>query len=459
MAELVLARPGITREAEKHWSQALPLGLGYLAASARANGIDVSVVDGKAERHSLIGDTVRAILARHPAVVGLSALTVEYPAAVQIAQALKIVSDAPATVLGGVHANALPRDALSEAPALDYVIAGEAETALVEVVKNLLAGQSPAPLSGLYARDGKGGISGDGRAGWEGDLSSLPFPAWDLFPRVDTYPLMTERGCPFNCVFCSRNLTQHVRARPVGHVIEEIQWLHQDFGAREIDIEDETFGLNPDRADDLLGRIAEFNRTAGIQFKAQTRVDCVTRSLMRRMRKAGFKFLELGIESGDQEVIKQAQKGITITQVEEAVKVAREEGIKIWANFVLGLPGETDASIKHSIELATRINPDRLSVAIIVAYPGSQIYRWALAGEKGYRLLTRDWSQFDKYLSRSVELDNLKYKKLRSYEIQMYLHVYLRNLRVGALTRMVWKNRSFFSTMSRTILNDMIGRD
>jgi len=110
MAELVLSRPGISNIAEKHWSKNLPLGIGYLAASARAQGINVIVVDGKLEGHRTIEQTVKKILSNHPEIVGLSALTMEYPNAIRIAQKLKETNIAITTVLGGAHANALPAE-------------------------------------------------------------------------------------------------------------------------------------------------------------------------------------------------------------------------------------------------------------------------------------------------------------------------------------------------------------
>jgi len=264
--------------------------------------------------------------------------------------------------------------------------------------------------------------------------------------------LLSERGCPYQCVFCSRNMAHNVRSRPTQHVMEEIKWLHKDFAAKNILFEDETFGLHSERTEELLNKIIEFNRQKGIIFKAQTRVDCVSRSCVQLMKRAGFKYVELGIESGDPDVIARSRKGITLKQAEEAVKILKSEGIKVWAKFIIGLPGETKQTARHTIDLAVKLNPHRLSVATIVAYPGSKIYDWACEGKNGYRLLSKDWGRFDKYLSSSVELDNLSYLTMRRLQIQMYLEVYLRNYRFYELSRLLWKSWSFWFTLGRSMI-------
>jgi len=356
------------------------------------------------------------------------------------------------TLLGGPHASALPLDTLNDGHAFDCVVSGEAEEILPELLCTEKHAIARSGLPGVYVMQADGSISGSGRASLEQDLTEIPLPAWDLFPRVRTYPLLSERGCPYRCVFCSRNMTQRVRTRPVDHVMEEIEWLHRDFAPEAIYFEDETFGLNQNRTEELLVKLAEFNRHAGIVFKAQTRVDRVTAPMMRRMKEAGFRYVELGVESGDPQVLARSGKGTTVEQAELAVRIAREAGIGIWANFIIGLPGETKESVRNSIDLAVKMNPDRLSVAIIVAYPGCEIYDWALTGENGYRLLSKDWGRFDKYLASSLELENLRYRTMRRLQFQMYLETYLRNLRFGALSRLLWKSRNFFFRASPAIL-------
>lgn len=452
MCDLVLARPGAASRAEAHWDANLPLGIGYLAAAARAAGFRVAVVDGRASRHSSIDETVASIIRHRPRVLGISALTVEFSRSAEIARRVKDTSPSTVTVLGGAHANALPAESLHECPGFDYVVAGEAERSLVELLRAVANCTLPTSITGLHQRNDCGGIDCHAPPRYDTDMATLPLPAWDLFPRSAVYPMMTERGCPYNCVFCSRNMSKRVRSRPMGHVMEEVHWLVRDFQAREIHIEDETFGLHADATGQLLEALAEFNHDGRVCFKAQTRADRMTPRFARQLRAAGFRYVEIGVESGDEAVLAAAEKGIDLAEIEASIRTLKEAGIKTWANFIIGLPGETRESVKRSTALAVRLNPHRLSVAIIVAYPGSEIFRWAQAGEHGYRLLTTDWDRFDKYLTPSVELDTLSYSTMRRLQLRMYFETYLRNLRFGDLTKLIWRSRSFVGPVVRSLL-------
>lgn len=441
MPELVLARPGISHPLEAHWSRVPPLGLGYLAAAARERGIDVGVVDAKLEGHRKVSQTVGAILALEPRFLGLSAMTMGYPRAREIAGLLKRSRPDLTIILGGVHANALPKESLTESDAFDYVIAGEGEWSLSELVIALQEGKGIDSIPGLYIRDGQGGVVQSAPPVFE-DVSKLPFPAWELFPRTRVYAMMTERGCPYQCVFCSHNMGRKLRTRPLENVKEEICWLYKDFSPREIYFEDETFGLDPERSEELLEWLMDFNRDNGIVFKAQTRVDRVSGRMLRLMKLAGFEYLELGVEAGDSGVLARSGKGITLTQAEEAVKLVRKAGLRPWVNFIIGLPGENEQTVRNMIEFAVNLNPDWISVALIVAYPGSEIYQWAQRGKNGYRLVSREWARFDKYIgSASVELESLDHRRMRRLQIRMYLETYLRNLRFRELLRLFWESR------------------
>jgi radical SAM superfamily enzyme YgiQ (UPF0313 family) len=232
----------------------------------------------------------------------------------------------------------------------------------------------------------------------------------------------------------------------------EIEWLHKNFAPKEIYFEDETFGLHKELSEELLRKLIKFNHQAGICFKAQTRVDYVSTSMMRLMRNAGFKYVELGVESGDAGVLASSGKGINLEQIEKAITILKEQGIKIWLNLIIGLPGETRHTVRNTIDLAVKINPERLSVAVITAYPGSKVFEWACEQKNGYRLISKDWSQFDKYLSASVELEHLSYRTMRRLQIQTYLETYLRNLRLMDLTKMLWENRSLMLSFGRSII-------
>ena len=436
--ELVLVRPWLQTSSEKHWAKMAPLGMGYLASSCISQGIGTAVVDAKLEGYTSLNQTPDAIKMYNPRYVGISAATVEFSSAIRLSTALRRWNKDIKVVLGGVHVNALPRESLEQATDADYVISGEAELELPGLLSN---GNDPAQIKGIFWRLGDAVIEGPPRSLME-DITGLPFPAWHLFPKMKTYSIITERGCPYDCVFCSQNMGRKLRTRPVEQVVEEIKWLIKDFNPEEIWFQDETFGINQDRAAEILGRVAEINSGRGIRFHAQTRVDRVSSDFTGSMKKAGIEYLELGVESGDRKVLENSKKAIEISKVREAVSFARRDGLKIWLKFIIGLPGENEASVRKSIDLATELNPDRLSISTIVAYPGSRIFEWAKSGKNGYRLTCDDWNKFDKYLSNSLELENLSTKKMRQLQLRMYLEVYIRNGRIRELARLVLGNLS-----------------
>jgi radical SAM superfamily enzyme YgiQ (UPF0313 family) len=187
-------------------------------------------------------------------------------------------------------------------------------------------------------------------------------------------------------------------------------------------------------------------------------VDCVSERMLRMMKDAGFKYLELGVESGDPDVLSRSGKGVNLEQIKKAVKIAKREGIKIWCKFIIGLPGETKETVRKTINTSVKLNPHRISVATIVAYPGCKIYEWAMENKNGYRLLSTDWNRFDKYLSSSLELESLSHSTMRRFQYQMYLETYIRNFRLLELLRMVWAKKYFFLSLGRSMLTSRFTR-
>jgi anaerobic magnesium-protoporphyrin IX monomethyl ester cyclase len=451
-ADVVLCRPGLTTQAERKWAQSLPLGLGYLASYIRKAGISVDIVDGKIEKHISVDRTVAAIMKKRPRYVGISAMTYDFPLAIAISEKVKKYPYPPVVIFGGVHASALPEKSLSETTTIDFILVGQAEEYIVALIRCLENNATLSDVQGLYWRDANGTILHNPPAEEFADLTSLPFPAWDLWPSQKAYPVMTERGCPFRCVFCCHNMGRIMRSRPIWHVMLELRWLRDTFGAESIAFEDETFGLDHTRTNELLQQCIEFNQSKSMTFIAQTRIDFVTKELVSLMKSAGFDWISLGIESGDNEILKRAQKDITVDQIEKTVRIAKSAGLKIWPKFILGLPGETRKSALRTIRLAVRINPERFGAAIIVAYPGCLIYEWAIKNENGYRFLSNDWKNFDKYLSTSIELETLDIRALKWLQLRMILEVYLRNGRILEFLKIVVEDIFLAASIIRGVL-------
>lgn len=419
---------------EGHWASHPMLGIAYVAAALRAKGHDVVLADGK-----LGGLTVEAIVAEigrsGPDLVGITCMTVEYPLAARIAAGVRGASAVP-IVLGGAHINAVRAAALEECAAADFACIGEGEHLVVELAAALESGGDLSVIPGLARRVGTRVVTNPARNYYD-DYDALPFPAWGLFSIRDELPLITHRGCPFECNFCGHNSGFTPRYRSPENVLDEIAYMVDRFHPRTIRFEDETFGLNLPRTRRILEGIIARRLETKVSFSAQTRVDRVDREFIRLLKRCNFTWLELGVESGSPEVLKRMGKAITLEQVERAVRNAKSEGLRIWCKFILGHPHETRRDMVATARMIARLNPDRLSVSIMTPYPGTPIFDMAVRGEGGYRLLSDDWAAFDKYASGALELEDVSLTRIKVLQLYCYLNMYLRNFRGFDLASLV----------------------
>ena len=437
---IALVQPPPRSEFDKHWARFPGLGIAYVASSLRAAGHRIDLLDGKLDGLT-VEDIVDRVRAERPDLVGITCMTVEYPRAVDIARRIKHERAAVPIVVGGAHVNAVGRQALEEGEAFDYACVGEGEHLACELADALDHRVDPAGIPGLVSRQGTEIVTAPPRPPPE-DYDVLPFPAWDLFRVVDTLPLITHRGCPFQCVFCSHNSGFKPRYRTPANVLDEVEEILERYRPKRIRIEDETFGLHMGRTKAILEGIISRGFHRQVCFSAQTRVDRVDEDFMRLLKTANFETLELGVESGNPDILRNIKKGITLEQVEHAVALAKANDLRVWCKFILGHPDETHATIRDTIDFVAKINPHQLSVSIMTPFPGTPIHEMALRGEGGYRLLSGGWEDFDKYSSGVIELETISLGQLKRYQIGCYVNLYIRNRRFRELARLVVANRA-----------------
>ncbi|HEU6444733.1 MAG TPA: radical SAM protein [Gaiellaceae bacterium] len=445
---IALVQPPPRSEYDKHWARFPSLGIAYIASSLREAGHTVDLLDGKLAGLA-VDDIVTRVRDRPPDLVGITCMTVEYPRAVEIARRIKSDRADVPVIVGGAHVNAVGRQALEEGESFDYACVGEGEYLVRELVDALEHDADPSAIPGLVSRRGDDLVGATPRPPPD-DYDALPFPAWDLFRPVETLPLITHRGCPFQCVFCSHNSGFKPRYRTPANVLDEVEETLARYRPTRIRIEDETFGLHMGRTKAILEGIIARGFHHRVRFSAQTRVDRVDDEFMRLLKTANFELLELGVETGNPEVLRKIKKGITLEQVERAVALARANGLKVWCKFILGHPDETRAEIRDTIDFIAKINPHQLSVSIMTPFPGTPIHEMALRGEGGYRLLSGGWEDFDKYSSGVLELETVSLAQLKRYQIACYVNLYVRNRRLGELARLVAGNRAVGWEMLRS---------
>ena len=411
------------------------IGLGYVAAYLRANGHAVSIVDGKLENIG-VQEVIERVGKVKPDIIGLSAYTSEIIHVARLAKSIKQKYPDITVVIGGIHASILPEETLREFSIFDYVIFGEGEITLHELVDTLEKAGSLGQIKGLgFRKDGI--IHLNEKRDWNSALDNLPFPAWDMFPEAKIYPMMTSRGCPFQCIFCTRPYGDNIRERSAENVAAEFKELVNKYRAKNVMFFDETFGVNRKRAIRIADMLAEENNKGQAVLLLQTRVDTVDYELLKRLKMAGCRQIAFGVESGNEKILKLSKKGITLDQAKKAVKAAKELGLITNSFFIIGFPHETKKTAWDTINFARQLNTDYVAIGKMTPYPKTEIARMVKNGEGGYRQISYDWSEFDKQSGAVVELEGMSHKTIARFQILGYLMFYVCNLHFGILFKII----------------------
>lgn len=426
--------------------------LAYLAGYLRhfEKDIRIEIVDSKLERIDF-DTTVRRVIAMEPDIVGLGALTCEIKPAAHVATMLKAANPRITTVIGGVHVTAIPEQTLREFPQFDIGVRGEGEVTFHELCVAIRDDAALTGIPGLVLRTPQGTMMTGPRERIS-DQDSIPFPAWDLMPPAEQYILMSQRGCPFNCLFCMNPNGRTARSRSVQNFMDELLWVVETFGTKDIRFGDELLSVNMDRTHELLDAMIASGVNKKITWTAQTHVHFVDLPLLKKMKLSGARRLGLGIETGDVDMLKHTGKGTTPEMILRAGAAAREARLPIETYLILGHPNETVESMNKTIDLAVKMNPDTPIFGIMVPFPGTEVGRMAAAGEGGYRLRSLNWDDFDKQIGGALEFANLSRVQIERLQIQAYFKVFLKNHRYLDLLMFCWRYKREGITVVTKIL-------
>ena len=366
-----------------------PLGAGYIASVLRENGHDVRILDNSI-RH-LGPEALRRIVQDFkPDVAGFTTFTFSAKGCFEAARLMKEADPRLITVFGGPHATYLCEETLAD-PAVDVVVRGEGEMTMRELVAALAAGRSLEGVKGLLFKDAAGRIIRTADRELILDLDTLPLPAYDLM-EMDRYyasvnrrftdkkfgAIITSRGCPFQCTFCSHKMFgKKLRTRSPENVVNEIEHLISRYGIGELIFLDDTFTMDRKRALALCDLIVR--RGLDIAWTCNTRADDASEELYKAMRRAGCRGLHLGAESASQEMLDSMKKGITLEQITNAVALAKKHIGHVVCGFILGMPGDTVERARATIAFAKKLSPDYVTFNIATPVPGSEIYEDAVA--------------------------------------------------------------------------------
>jgi anaerobic magnesium-protoporphyrin IX monomethyl ester cyclase len=409
------------------------IGMAYLLAVAKKLGLKARYMDMVMEGFS-VEQLLDYVTKTRPALIGFTAFTIQIRTAGIIASRIK--SEAPGAIIcvGGPHATAIPQQTLEEFPAFDFVVCGEGEELLPKLFVSLGGEDGLAKLPGVLTRKG-------GDVSWNpiANLDALPFPAWeefDLSKYPGTYPhrtrlelpMVSERGCPYRCVFCCRSLGDALRRRSVHSVITEIERNIEEFKCESIAFLDETFVLNMKWADEFFTAMLARGLNKKITWSCSTRVSNTSPELLRRMREAGCYYVFFGLESADDAALKHIKKGVTVEQIRNAVKWAKQAGIVPVGSFIIGLPGDTEEHAFKAIELAEELELYSVTFPIAVPFPGTELREMALKNEYGMRIVSNNWDHYGKQDPGVMESEDLSWSRRKELQRLAYMRHPKKNL-------------------------------
>ena len=390
------------------------VGLGYLASVLRNNKHRVMILDCAKEKinHRKYRDY---LLREKPDIVGVQMYTCDYNSVKQCIDIVKELNRDAITIVGGPHPSGDPEGTMEVFKNADFAFSGEAELGLPKLLEYIESpyGFEINSIEGLiYRRQGE---IVKNKRGYFSNLDDIPFPSWDLIdPRsypvaphgsfsksLPIAPIITSRGCPFQCTYCGVrvNTGRNFRTRSADNVIQEIKYLQQSFGIKEIHIEDDNFTLVKSRVMEFCKRLEEENISIDWACTNGVRLDTLDKELLQNMENAGCYSFSVGIESGSPRVISDMKRSETLEiMIEKINLISSVTKIRTTGYFMMGYPTETRKDIEKTIELAMKLPLHRAQFSNFLPLPGTEIYDYLIKSGK----ISPDIIKWNLYLNNRI---------------------------------------------------------
>ncbi|HEY9072326.1 MAG TPA: radical SAM protein [Candidatus Ozemobacteraceae bacterium] len=379
-----------------------PLGLAYLAGAAKKAGFDCSILDMDAaepktgtldftheyERYQHYIKAVNdprhptwellrsLVVGQKPDVIGISAMTTKFGTTMQTIRFCREVLPHVPIIVGGPHASTMP-DLTMRMPEVDYVLRGEADESLPELLCAIRDGGDPAKIRGLSYRKGDRVIHNPDRA-FAQNLDTLALPARDALLNPENYSsedmgvILTSRGCPFACSYCFHMWERRVRYRSIPGIIGEIVQVHQAYGTTQFSIKDDSFTVKKSHVRALCEAIRKL--PFRISWSCTTRVDLIEDEILEIMKAAGCVQVSVGIETGSARILQETDKGITHAQIERAARMLNKHRIFWSGYFMIGLPTETEEDIRLTMEYLRKVRPYYGGLGVYNPFPRTKLF-------------------------------------------------------------------------------------
>lgn len=459
--KILLINPPETAERGSLTVLGLPLGIMYLASILEKEGKKVEIFDSIACTGRLVTSDIgnnkirmgvswakigQKIRDSRPDIVGVSNhFSSQIGNAMEVARIAKKIDNKIITVVGGPHSSCRPEDFLKERN-IDFVIMGEGEYSFLELVNTLEKKEKVGKISNLaFRKNGKSIINPVKQIS---NLDSLPFPAYHLINMENYFKIckdmgriiigttnnrrismVTSRGCPYNCIFCSIHchMGRNWRAHSSDYVVKHIEYLMKKFKVNHISFEDDNLVLDQKRFEKILDGIIKKRIKITWDTPNGIRADRVNFDLLKKMKRAGCSSIKIGIESGDQQVLDNiVGKSLKLEKVIEVADACKKLNIPLTGFFIIGYPGEKKINIKHTLDFAYRLKKEYYADSVItIAMPliGTRMYD--LSKEKNYLVKGHNPSEFGSKDSWVIETENFDIGYLKSERNKFYKRILL----------------------------------
>jgi len=405
-----------------------PIYQAYTLAVLGQEGFDVAAIDCSVSGMD-IQEFVRAVGSHAPDLVVMEISTPTFDLDMATASVLKEKLTLPMVVVG-THASIYHREILGGYSSIDLVARGEYEYTVLDLAGALQQERDLAGVQGLtFRRDGEVVVNPD-RPRVE-DLDTIPFPARDHFewrkyhePTYFALPwitMITSRGCPYQCTFCSWPQTMYghrYRVRSAQNVVDEMEYCVEKYRPGEIFFDDDTFTIGKTRVMEICREIRD--RDLSVIWSCMGRTDTVDDEMLAHMFDAGCRKIKFGVETGSTRIMAAIQKGLDLNKVAAAFQMARSVGMEVHGTFMIGLPGETRDTVRETVQLACSIPMDSVQFSIATPFPGTDFYRQCR--QNGW-LVTENWEDYDGNFGSVVsypQLSKVEIEELHCFANQEY---------------------------------------
>ena len=423
-----------------------PFFLAYTANVLRQDNHEVSVIDGVA-MDMKEADFLRRVKDLQSELIVLETATHSIKLDLDLCIKIKKLLPKIKILFCGAHATVCAHELLNENQFIDFITLGEYELTIRELVRRLVAEQKDLRMEGLGYRTGNDVWVSEVN-GFIKDINVLPMPAFDLFPANDTpklsiyndgictyFPSVTlhsSRGCPFKCDFCMWNQIMygngHYRMFDPLRVVDEMELVINKFGAREIYFDDDDFCVNKKHVLNICSEIKK--RKLDIKWSCMGDAMVTDEEMIKAMAGSGCIFMKFGVESGSTEILKNIGKPLKPERAIQVAKWCKQYGMYSHATFSFGLDGETEKTMRQTLELANRIPFDYAQVSITTPFPGTRYFTKLF--EKGW-LKTNGWEFFDGTSSCVFDTPDLS-----ASQIQDFRKIAIRSMVIHKVLDPIW---------------------